>query len=176
MLPFGGRYRLVDFTISNMVNHGIKSVALYTGKKMRSTMDHIGNGSPWDLNRRFNGLFLFPPILENDYGLSTGDIHQFHSTEPFFEHAKEKYVFLANPDILAKVDLNDAFKCFIETDADITLIYKKQSDVHGDFIHKDKMIIDEEGNLKSIGLNLGTESEFNLFLEKGFMKNMKLER
>ena len=50
MLPFGGRYRLVDFTISNMVNHGIKSVALYTGKKMRSTMDHIGNGSPWDLN------------------------------------------------------------------------------------------------------------------------------
>lgn len=170
MLPFGGRYRLIDFTISNMVNNGIKSVAIYTGKKMRSTMDHIGNGNPWDLNRRFNGLFLFPPILENDYGLYTGDIHQFHSTEPFFEHAKEKYVFICNPDILAKVDLNHAFKCFRETDADFTLIYKKQTDPQGDFIHKDKMIIDSEGNLKSMGLNLGTESEFNLFLEMGFVK------
>lgn len=170
MLPFGGRYRLIDFTISNMVNNGIKSVALYTGKKMRSTMDHIGNGNPWDLNRRFNGLFLFPPILENNYGLYTGDIHQFHSTEPFFEHAKEKYVFICNPNIIAKVDLNDAFKCFEETDADFTLIYKKQVDTEGDFIHKDKMIIDKEGNLESMGLNLGTESEFNLFLEMAFIK------
>ena len=170
MLPFGGRYRLVDFTISNMVNNGIKSVAIYTGKKMRSTMDHIGNGNPWDLNRRFNGLFMFPPILENDYGLYTGDIHQFHSTETFFKHAKEKYIFICNPDILAKVDLSDAFKTFMDTDADFTLIYKKQTDPDGDFIRKDKMIIDEEGNLKSMGLNLGTESEFNLFLEMGFVK------
>lgn len=170
MLPFGGRYRLIDFTISNMVNNGIRTVALYTGKKIRSTMDHIGNGNPWDLNRRFNGLFMFPPILENDYGLYTGDIHQFHSTESFFENAKEKYVFICNPDILAKVDLNSAFKYFIDTDADITLIYKKQLDPHGDFIHKDKMLIDKDGNLKSMGLNLGTEKEFNLFLEMGFIK------
>nr|WP_300002034.1 glucose-1-phosphate adenylyltransferase subunit GlgD [Tissierella sp.] len=170
MLPFAGRYRLIDFTISNMVNNGIKSVAIYTGKKMRSTMDHIGNGNPWDLNRRFNGLFLFPPILENDYGLYTGDVHQYHSTEPFFEHAKEKYVFICNPNIIAKVDLAEAFKCFTETDADVTLIYKKQIDDDGDFINKNKIIIDKDGNLKSMGINLGTESEFNLSLEMGFLK------
>lgn len=170
MLPFGGRYRLIDFTISNMVNNGIKTVAIYTGKKMRSTMDHIGNGNPWDLNRRFNGLFIFPPILENDYGVSTGDVHQFHSTEQFFEHAKEKYVFICNPDVLSKVDLNEAFKHFVDTNADITLVYKKQEDPHGDFIHKDNIVVDEEGNLLSLGLNLGVESEFNLFLEMGFLK------
>lgn len=170
MLPFGGRYRLVDFTISNMVNNGIKTVTIYTGKKMRSTMDHIGNGNPWDLNRRFNGLFIFPPLFENDYGLYTGDIHQFHSTEHFFEQAKEKYIFICNPDVLAKVDLNEAFNKFIETDADFTLFYKNQEDPDGDFIHKDKMILDSQGNLESIGLNLGTETEFNLFLEMGFIK------
>lgn len=170
MLPFAARYRLVDFTISNMVNNGIKTVALYTGAKMRSTMDHIGNGNPWDLNRRFNGLFLFPPILDKDYGLYTGDIHQFHDTEAFFENAKEKYIFICNPEILAKVDLDHAFKHFIETDADFTLIYKKQSDPDGNFIHKDKMILDGQGNLESMGLNLGTENEFNLFLEMGFIK------
>ena len=170
MLPFGGRYRLIDFTISNMVNNGIKSVAIYTGKKMRSTMDHIGNGNPWDLNRKFNGLFLFPPIFDTDYGLYTGDIHQFHSTEPFYEHAKEKYIFVCNPDILSKVDLNEAFNHFIETDSDVTLIYKKQKDRDGDFIFKDKILVDEDGKLESIGLNLGTEREFNLFLEMGFIK------
>ncbi len=170
MLPFGGRYRLIDFTISNMVNNGIQSVAIYTGKKMRSTMDHIGNGNPWDLNRKFNGLFMFPPIFDNDYGLYTGDIHQYHSTEPFFQHAREKYIFVCNPDILNKVDLGKAFELFLETDSDFTLIYKKQKDEHGNFIHKDKIIINGEGKLESIGLNLGTETEFDLFLEMGFIK------
>lgn len=170
MLPIGGRYRLIDFTISNMVNHGIKSVALYTGKKMRSTMDHIGNGNPWDLDRRFNGIFMFPPILENNHGQEIGDIHQFHSTEPFFEHIKEKYIFICNPEILAKVNIDEAFKYFRDTDADITLIYKKQKDPHGDFIRKDKMMLDGEGNVQSIGINLGTEREFDLFLEMGFIK------
>ncbi len=170
MLPFGARYRLIDFTISNMVNNGIQSVAIYTGKKMRSTMDHIGNGNPWDLNRKFNGLFMFPPIFDNDYGLYTGDIHQYHSTEPFFQHAREKYIFVCNPDILNKVDLGKAFELFLETDSDFTLIYKKQKDEHGNFIHKDKIIINGEGKLESIGLNLGTETEFDLFLEMGFIK------
>lgn len=170
MLPFSGRYRLVDITLSNMVNNGIKKVALYTGKKMRSTLDHIGNGNPWDLNRRINGLFLFPPVLEGDYGLYTGDIHQFYSTEGFFEHAKEEYVLVCNPEILAKVDLADAFKHFLDTDADFTLVYKRQKDTGGDFINNDKMILDEDGNLESMGLNLGIEREFNLFLEMGFIK------
>ena len=170
MLPFGGRYRLVDFTISNMVNHGIKSVAIYTGEKMRSTMDHIGNGHPWDLNRRFNGLFLFPPIFDNDYGLKRGDVHQFHSTEPFYKHAKEKYVLVCNPKIIGKINLEEAFEHFLETDADFTLFYKSQKDPEGDFIYNDNLILDDEGGLESIGLNLGTEPEFNLFLEMAFIK------
>lgn len=170
MLPMAGRYRLIDFTISNMVNNGMKKVALYTGKKMRSAMDHIGNGNPWDLNRRINGLFLFPPILEGEYGLYTGDIHQFHSTETFFHHAKEDYVFICNPEIIAKVDLMDAFNCFLKTDADFTLIYKKQKDGDGEFINNDKMMLDEDGNLEGMGLNLGIDREFNMFLEMGFIK------
>ena len=62
MLPFGGRYRIVDFALSNMVNHNIRTVALYTGKKFRSAMDHIGNGKPWELGR-INGYLYFHPNL-----------------------------------------------------------------------------------------------------------------
>lgn len=170
MLPFGGRYRLIDFTISNMVNHGIRTVAVYTGEKIRSTMDHLGNGKPWELNRRFNGLFLFPPVINGEYGSNIGDIAQYYSTEQFFEQAKEEYVFINHPNFLAKVNLTEAFKFFKESNADITLIYKRQNDPWGEMINCDKIHMDSNGNLINIGINLATEKEFNHFIGMGFIK------
>lgn len=169
MLPFGGRYRLVDFTLSNMVNHGIRTVALYTGDKIRSTMDHVGDGRPWELNRRINGLFIFPPQFDDENN-KLGNIYQYHMTEDFFLNSKEKYVLIANPNILAKVDLTDAFNYFKETNADFTLIYKEKKNDSDKDINSDKLIIDENGHLINIGLNLGAESKFNLFMHMGFVK------
>lgn len=170
MLPFGCRYRLIDLTISNMVNHGIRTVAVYTGEKIRSTMDHLGNGKPWELNRRFNGLFLFPPVYNVDYGPYIGDIAQFNSTDQFFNQAREEYIFMNQPNFLAKVDLSKAFAHFKSTDADITIIYKKERDPWGDLINSHKVHIDEEGNLINIGINLATEMEFNHFIGMLFIK------
>lgn len=170
MLPFGGRYRLIDFSISNLVNHGINSVAIYTGEKIRSTMDHLGNGKPWDLNRRFNGLFLFPPVHDSRYKNPLSDIAQYHSTENFFNQAKEKYVLIMHPNILAKVNISEAFKHFLESGADATLIYNRRYDPFGQFINCEKMHIDEEGNFIDMGLNLGTEKTFNHYLKMLFMK------
>ena len=170
MLPFGGRYRIVDFAISNMVNYKIDSIAIYTGEKIRSTMDHLGNGSAWDLNRKFNGLFLFPPVHDKDTGFSLRDIQQFYTTEEFYTRAKEDYVFLMYPNYLAKVNLQEVFKYFKETDSDITLVYKRQKDEDGELINTAKIKIDENGRLINIGKNLGLENEFNQFLYMGFFK------
>ena len=80
MLPYGGRYRLIDISISNLVNHGVKTIALYTGDKVRSSIDHLGDGKPWELNRRFSGLSLFPPSYEDRYQLGNlSDIDQLYS-------------------------------------------------------------------------------------------------
>lgn len=170
MLPFGGRYRLIDFTISNMVNHGLQTIAIYTGDKIRSTMDHVGNGKPWDLNRRFNGLMLFPPIYNDEIDMQAGEIPQFFSTLEFLSLIREEYVYIANPSIVTKVDLNEAFREFRRTDADITLIYKKQYDPLGQLINTDKLHLDKDGNMLNMGLNLGTEKHFNHFLGMGFVK------
>lgn len=167
MLPFGGRYRLVDIPLSIMVNHGIRTVAIYTGEKIRSTMDHLGNGKPWDLNRRFNGLFLFPPA-EVDF--KRGDLAQYHSTEEFFNRASEDYVFITHPHILAKADLSTIFKEFVDSNADIGLLYKNISDPQGDLINAPKMNIGQDGRLANIGINLGTERRFNLYLKMAFIK------
>lgn len=170
MLPFGGRYRLIDFTISNMVNHGIRTVAVYTGEKIRSTMDHLGNGKPWELNRRFNGLFLFPPVYNQDYGPYLGDIAQFNSTEVFFEQTREEYIFMNQPNFISKVDLSKAYNHFIDSKADITIIYKRESDPWGDLINSHKIHIDKDGNLINIGINLATEMEFNHHIGMLFIK------
>ena len=164
MLPFGGRYRLIDFTISNMVNNGVKTVAVFTGDKIRSTMDHLGNGRPWELNRRFNGLFIFPPIQKEEPVGRNGEISEFFRAEQFLNQAKEEYILLHRPNMLAKVDLKEVFKHFRDTGADVTLIYKKQIDPWGDYINCDKIHLNKDGSLINIGLNLGTEKDFNFYI------------
>ena len=170
MLPYGGRYRLIDFSISNLVNHGIKTVAVYTGEKIRSTMDHLGDGKPWDLNRRFNGLFLFPPIYDEIYKYPETDIAQYHSTESFFQQRKEKYIFIIHPNILAKVNISEVLKYFEESDADATLVYNKRHDPYGEFINSKNIHLDKDGNLLDIGLNLGTKKTFNHYLGMAYIK------
>lgn len=170
MLPYGGRYRVIDFTLSNMVNHGIRTVAVYTGDKVRSTMDHLGTGRPWDLNRRFNGLFLFPPVNNNDPIPRTGDVAEYFNTMPFFEESKEESVLIINPTYLGTVNLDDAYKHYKESDADITILYKKQVDPWGEYINCDKVHLNKDGSVITMGLNLATEKEFNMYIGITIMK------
>lgn len=171
MLPYGGRYRLIDIAISNLVNNGVKSIALYTGEKVRSTIDHLGDGKPWELNRRFSGLSLFPPSYEDRYPVGNlRDIDQLYSTELFFESSKEKYVFIGDPNTIAKVNLSEAYKKFINSNADITFIFKEQDDPRGDYVNYDKIHVDCDGKFTNMGLNLGIEKIFNLSMGMYFIK------
>lgn len=168
MLPFGGRYRIIDFMLSNMVNNGIKTVAVYTGEKVRSAMDHIGNGRPWELNRRINGLYMFSPQYGSERS-QKGDIYQYYLTEDFLENLTEENIYLVNQNVLGKFDLVDAYKYFVESGADMTFIYKSQENKDY-YINSDKLILDEDGNVKNIGLNLGTKDVFNLYTGTIFIK------
>lgn len=169
MLPFGGRYRIIDFALSNMVNHNIRTVSVYTGEKVRSALDHLGNGKPWELNRRINGLFIFPPQCD-DERKPLGDVYQYHKTEEFFLRAKEDYIYIVNPNIIGKYDLTSAYRYFRETDSDITIMYKDISCKNGDNIGAQNTVLDGDGNFKNIGVNLGTKNHFSMFLDTGFVK------
>ena len=61
-VPFAGRYRLIDFPLSNMVNSGIEKVGVITKSNYQSLMDHLGTGKPWDLSRKTEGMFILPPF------------------------------------------------------------------------------------------------------------------
>ena len=77
-IPIAGRYRLIDFTLSNMVNSGITNVGIYAREKYRSLTDHLGSGKDWDLSRKQGGLYVLSPENaknNNNYGYRKGDIY-----------------------------------------------------------------------------------------------------
>lgn len=61
-LPLGGRYRVIDFILSNMVNSGIRNIGVLPRRNYQSMMDHLGSGKEWSLNRKSDGLFILPPF------------------------------------------------------------------------------------------------------------------
>ncbi len=70
-IPYGGRYRLVDFALSNMVNSGITTVGMITKSNYQSLMDHLGSGKEWDLARKEGGLILLTPYSDESEVLYT---------------------------------------------------------------------------------------------------------
>ncbi len=169
MLPFAGRYKLVDFTLSNMINHGLSTIAVFTGENIQSILNHLGDGKPWGLNRKTSGLSIFPPLF--DYKKRRfGDVYQYYIARDFFINSKAEYVFIANPNILSKINLTEVFKYFLNTEADITVVYKKQSNGGVDYKDTDNLIIDDNGKFINIGINLGLEPQFNLFMHMYFIR------
>lgn len=171
MLPFAGRYRVIDFMLSNMVNSGINTIGVFTGNKVRSVMDHLGSGQPWDLDRKINGLFLFTPTYDyTTVNAKVGDIDLFYQNKSFVKNAKQDNIFMSKTYMIANIDLNAAYQDFVNSGADISIVYKKVSDPQNRFIGCDKMNFNASGDFESIGINLGMEESFNLSLEMYFIK------
>ena len=123
-LPFGGRYRLIDFVLSNMVNSGIINVGVATSINYSSLMDHLGSGAPWDLNRKNYGLFMLPPYVRGSVsGISMGSIDQLYGVLTFLRRSRQQYVLLASGRTVCNMTFDEALKLHIEKNADITTIY-----------------------------------------------------
>ncbi|CAM3854940.1 glucose-1-phosphate adenylyltransferase subunit GlgD [Alkalicoccus chagannorensis] len=120
--PFAGRYRLIDFTLSNMVKSGIEEVAVFTNHKYRSLMDHVGTGADWELARRHGGLFILPPDWNDPTDISRGDLRHFHNNRDYFHRSKADHVLISGSQFIANTSLDEAFSHHLHTDADVTLI------------------------------------------------------
>ena len=130
-LPFGGRYRLIDFILSNMVNSGIINVGVATNINYSSLMDHLGSGAPWDLNRKIYGLFMLPPYVRGGVSdISAGSVDQLYGVLTFLRRSRQQYVLLASGRTVCNMTFDAALSQHIEKGADITVIYqdKKEKD------------------------------------------------
>lgn len=125
-VPFGGRYRLVDFVLSNMVNSGITNIGIIVKSRYLSLMDHVGTGKEWDLDRKRGGLFVFPPYARtSDAGIYRGRLEALAGIRSYLRRSLQKYVILSDSNIVCSMDFGDVVKFHEEQKADITVVHYK---------------------------------------------------
>lgn len=125
-MPVGGRYRLIDFMLSNMVNSGIINVGVCTKNNYTSLMDHIGTGKPWDLNRKNYGLFILPPFVNRE--LTTGghgNIDTLFGVINYLKKSSQQYAVITDGNIVCNMTFNDALENHKNSGADISIIYNE---------------------------------------------------
>ncbi len=124
-VPYGGRYRLIDFPLSNMVRSGIDQVGIITKYNYQSLIDHLGSGREWDLTRKVGGLYILPPFGNTVHnGIYRGKLEALYSSVAFLTHSKCKYVVMSDCNIISNMDYRKLVEYHIEKGADITVMYK----------------------------------------------------
>lgn len=122
-VPFGGKYRFIDFPLSNMVNSGINKIGVLTKTNYQSLIDHLGNGKAWDLSRKSGGLFVLPPFSNTaEY---SNRMTTLNSVMPFLMNSTEEYVVMSDCDVICNIDYQDVCSKHLANGADITLVYKR---------------------------------------------------
>jgi len=121
-LPFAGKYRLIDFTLSNIRNSKITNVAIFPYGNYRSLQDHVGSGKRWDLDRKTDGLFILPP--KNQY-ITPDEMITFqrmYEHIEFFKRSKQNYAVITPSNIVWNIDFSVCLKEHIKNKVDITEI------------------------------------------------------
>jgi len=122
-IPFGGRYRLVDFPLSNMVNSGIDNIGVLVKQYYRSLMDHLSNGQEWDLNRKNGGLHIIPPYANESIHHSTvGKLDELRGALDLLQDSTEPYVVMCDGNVICNMDFRPALEAHIASGADLTAV------------------------------------------------------
>ena len=169
-IPFAGRYRLIDFTLSNMVNAGITAVGVVTKNNYQSLIDHIGSGKDWDLARKDGGIILLPPYSNETDKPYTNRLEALMGITGFLNHRHEKYVVISDGDCVARMDLADVVRFHEANNADITMVYSEQSCVESQYYIT--LEPDKTGRVTGLNINpkLAGKKKFNLYINVMVMR------
>lgn len=129
-VPFGCRYRLIDFALSNMVNSNIHNINVVTNANYNSLFDHLGAGKDWDLSRRSGGLKIIPPNMLAHKGGKSGyetRLGTLRTLSAVIESMTDEYVVLSDCDVICNIDFNDVIDEHIKNEADMTIVVKKMT-------------------------------------------------
>lgn len=121
-VPFGGKYRIIDFPLSNCNNSGIDAVGVLTQYKPLALNSYIGIGSPWDLDRRHGGVFVLPPYVRERGGeWYKGTADAIYQNMNFIDLFDPEYVLVLSGDHIYKMDYSFMIRCHRDTGADATI-------------------------------------------------------
>ena len=124
-LPIAGRYRIIDFILSNMANSGINNIGVVTESNYSSLMDHLRSGNPWDLNRKNQGLNILPPNMNKaSYGSVRGSVDLLDGISEYIHRSHQTYVLLSYGNFVMNIDYSKVIDEHIANQADITMVCK----------------------------------------------------
>ena len=123
-LPFGGRYRQVDFALSNLTCAGIKHVGIISRHSYQSLMNHVGDGEEWGLELEEGGLEFLTPFAHSTVGTYRGKLESINNAMDFLEFGDEDYVVMIDSAILSNIDLNAVIDSHIASGKDVTVVTK----------------------------------------------------
>lgn len=125
-LPVAGRYRVIDFLVSGMVNSGIRNVGVIMQKNYHSLMDHLGSGKEWDLHGKNDGLYILPPFLTREnVGVYNGSLDALHSNMSYLRRSRQEHVLFCNSLIVYNANYNDMLQDYKAGDCDAVMLYTK---------------------------------------------------
>ena len=121
-VPFGGRYRIIDFPLSNCTNSGIDTVGVLTQYQPLELNSYIGSGQPWDLDLSGGGVFVLPPYVRGKEGQwYSGTANAIYQNLAFIEQYDPEYVLILSGDHIYKMDYSKMLADHIKNEADITI-------------------------------------------------------
>lgn len=164
-MPFGGRYRLIDFALSNMINSGITAVGLITPYKFRSLLDHIGTGNAWMLDRKKGGLYILPGTT---YGMSEKSdrflLCDLDQNRAYLNRSNAEYVLVTSSNIVYNMDYTPLVQAHKDSGADITMAVKR-AEKSNKYLRK---VVVEDG--KVVGVKNGVERGETAFIDTFVIK------
>jgi glucose-1-phosphate adenylyltransferase len=155
-LPIGGRYRVIDFALSNMVNTGIRNVGVVTNRNYNSLMDHLGSGKSWDLSRKSDGLFILTPYANrNSQGAYRGLVDALKGSMDYIRRAKQEYCVITGSFTVYNRTFDDMMRFHIDSGADITMMYDRlgNENYRGERYDDVRLKMDKKGRIQHLEVN-----------------------
>ena len=167
---FLGRYRVIDFTISNMSNSGIDHIQVYIRRKPQSLTAHLGTGRHYNINSKSGNLQILYSGLGMNMSLYNNDIASYIENLEYIEQQMEEYVVIAPSYMIYTQDYNKLLNTHIESGADITLLYHSVDNAKEYFLNCYAVNLNKQKGVLSLEQNHGNAKNKNIFMDTYIMK------
>lgn len=167
---FLGRYRVIDFAISNMTNSGIERIQVFVGNKPRSLTEHLGTGRQYNINSKTGKLQLLYADSYSKNDVYNTDIAAFYENLDSIEKMNEDYVIIAPSYMVYTMDYSEVLEQHVKSDADITLLYHTVDNANENYLNCDFVTLNRQKGVLSLQKNRGNEAKRNIFMDTYIMK------
>lgn len=169
-IPFGARYRLIDFMLSSLVGAKVHNIGIITKSKYGSLMDHLGWGKDWDLDRKNGGLKILTPFATTEFSYNDNQFEILKSVHGYIDSMLPEYCVIANANMVANIDFNELFDLHIKNDADITVLCTKRIPQDTDT----ELTLDENNKITNAIIKARPEQSESLVAEDIFVMKKSL--